>query len=505
VIPLLSPAEVREIDRHAVETLGLPSLALMENAGLGATRELLTRFADRLGHVVIFGGPGQNGGDGWVVARHLRNQGVYVTPVLVGARDKVGGDAATNLAVLEAMGVAVRDADGLDLSSLLSDATLVVDGLFGTGLDRPLGDLFAEVVEAVNACAAPVLALDIPSGVHGESGAIMGVAVRADVTATFAAQKRGLHQHPGRGRAGEIVLVSIGVPGPAPDASEVVLLEEGDVRTLVPPRVDDAHKGSAGRVWIFAGSPGKSGAAVLAGLGALRGGAGLVTLAPRAAAFDAVQGKVTELMSVALDADVDGAAREALDAARSFDAAVVGPGLGVDDDGHRFALSLCRDLPRPLVVDADALSALSAEGDQSLGGAPAARVLTPHPGEAARLAGTSSSDVQADRYGTARSLAKATQAIVVLKGAGTIVAAPDGAMRVCPFGTPALATAGTGDVLSGLIAALLGNGLEPFDAAAAGVLIHALAGEEAAPGDRGILASEVAAAIPRIFGRVLTD
>jgi NAD(P)H-hydrate epimerase len=331
------------------------------------------------------------------------------------------------------------------------------------------------------------------------------VAVTADVTATFAAHKRGLHQHPGRGLAGEIVLISIGVPGPSPDASEVALLEETDLRHLVPARVTDAHKGSAGRVWIFAGSPGKSGAAVLSGLGALRAGAGLVTLAPRAAAFHAVQGEVTELMSAELDADVARASRQALDAARSFDAAVVGPGLGVDDDGRRLALSLCRDLPRPLVVDADGLSALAQESDQSLGGAPAPRVLTPHPGEAARLAGTSTIEVQADRYGTARILAKATQAVVVLKGAGTIVAAPDGEMRVCPFGTPALATAGTGDVLSGVIGALLGSGLEPFDAAAAGVAIHALAGEEAAPGDRGILASEVAAAIPRVLARLLTD
>ncbi len=505
MIPLLSPDEVRAIDQRAVDVLGLPSVALMENAGGGATRALLERFGERLGHVVIFGGPGQNGGDAWVVARHLHIRGVFVTPVLVGPRDKVHGDAATNLAAVEAMGLVVQSADDVELSRLLADATLIVDGLFGTGLDRPLEGRFAEVALAINGSGAPAVALDIPSGVHGASGAILGVAVRAALTTTFAAHKRGLHQHPGRAHAGEIALVSIGVEAPSPGASDVSLLERSDVAELVARRAVDAHKGSAGRVWIFAGSPGKSGAAVLSGLGALRTGAGLVTLAPRAAAFEAVQGKVLELMSAELPGDVEAAAEEARAAARTFDAAVVGPGLGVDDDGRRFALSLCRSLPRPLVVDADALTALASEADQSLGGAPAPRVLTPHPGEAARLTGASSSEVQADRYATARDLAKATQAVVVLKGAGTVIASPDGAMRVCPFGTPALATGGTGDVLSGVIAASLSQGLSPFDAASAGVLLHALAGQWAAASDRGLLASEVAGAIPHVLAETLTD
>jgi len=505
VIPLLSPEAVREIDRHAVETLGLPSLALMENAGAGATHAILARFSDRLGRVVIFGGPGQNGGDAWVVARHLEIRGVKTVPVLVGARDKVRGDAATNLGVLEALGVKVRSADEEDLEAVLAGSTLVVDGLFGTGLDRPLEGPFAEVVRAVAKSEAAVVALDIPSGVHGESGAVLGAAVRADLTTTFAAHKRGLYQHPGRALAGEVKLVSIGVAGPAADASDVTLIERADIPRLVPGRAGDAHKGDAGRVWVFAGSPGKSGAALLAGRGALRAGAGLVTLAPRRAAFGAVSGAVTELMSVELSADLDAALAEAKAAAPGMDAALIGPGLGLDDFGRSFALGLARDLVVPLVLDADALTALAQSGRPSLADANGPRVLTPHPGEAGRLLGCTNREVQDDRYEAARRLATLTGATVVLKGAGTIVAAPNGAMRVCPFGTPALATGGTGDVLAGVVAALLAAGAPAFDAAAAGVALHALAGERAARGDRGLLASEVADAIPGVLsGELLT-
>lgn len=497
MIPLLAPAAVRAIDRHAVSVLGLPSIALMENAGAGATAALVLRFPEHLGRVVLFGGPGQNGGDAWVVARHLTNRGAMVRAILVGSRDRVRGDAATNLAVLEAMGSPVVPLADVDLDDALRDATLVVDGLFGTGLDREMTGDFAAVAEAIARCSAKVVALDVPSGIDGATGAVLGSAVRADLTTTFAADKRGLHQHPGRAYAGEIVWVGIGVPPPTLTDAAVHLLEQSDVRRLVPPRSARAHKGTAGRVFVFAGGPGKSGAAVLAGRGALRAGAGLVTLAPRAEAFAAVSGEMPELMSALLPVDADAALAEALRLAKGIDAAVVGPGLGLDPTGRLIALGLARDLPMPAVLDADALTALADDATSGPLFAKGPRVLTPHPGEAGRLLGCSAAEVEADRYESAKRLVDRTGVTVVLKGAGTIIASPDGTMRVCPFGTAALATGGTGDVLAGVVAGFLAAGLSPFDAASVAVVLHALAGELAATADRGLVASEVADAIPR--------
>ncbi|MBW2464951.1 MAG: NAD(P)H-hydrate dehydratase [Deltaproteobacteria bacterium] len=491
MIPLLSPEESRALDRHAIDGLGVPGVVLMENAGAGAYRALVERFGGKLSSPVIFGGPGNNGGDAWVVARHLENAGIATVPVLVGERGQVSGDARVNLAALEAIRGGVHEGE-VDYSSLCSAATVIVDGLFGTGLDRDLGGAFAAAVRAINASDAPVLALDIPTGVHGGSGAVLGSAVRADVTTTFAAHKLGLHQHPGVALAGQVLLVSIGVP--APESATAMLLERADVARAVPMRAVGAHKGRAGRVWVCAGSPGKVGAALLAGRGALRAGAGLVTLAPRGEVARALVGAIPELMVEALPQNVQRAVELLTE---SCDAAVVGPGFGLDGAAMAVALGIARGLPVPTVLDADALTALAGSPDLSLARAPAPRVLTPHAGEAARLLGTTSAQVQADRYGAARRLAAATGATVVLKGARTLIASADGDLRVCPFGTPALATAGTGDVLAGAIGAFLGAGLSPVEAASSTVVVHALGGEATARGDRGLLASEVADALPK--------
>jgi NAD(P)H-hydrate epimerase len=496
LIPLLTREAVRAIDRHAVETLGLPSLALMENAGAGAASALLARFGDRLAHVCVIGGTGQNGGDAWVVARHLLEHGTTPRCVLVGAEAEVCGDAQRNLAVLRVLGVRVAcvaraDASGA-LDAALDGATLIVDGLFGTGLSRPLDGIAAHVVERINDAGVPVVALDLPSGIDADTGAVLGTAVRAALTTTFAAHKRGLHQHPGVAHAGEVVLVSIGVP--VSPGAPAQLVDRADVAALVAPRGDDAHKGTAGHVLVFAGSPGHTGAAVLAGLGALRGGAGLVTLAPRAEARPAIDAKLLELMSAALPAELDDAARVALTLCEGKRTALLGPGFG---HGDGLARTLALTLPIPCVLDADALTAL---GDDltALRRAAAPRVLTPHPGEAARLLGTSVATVQADRFAAALRLTAQSGHIVVLKGARTIIASPDGALRVCAEGTPALGVAGTGDVLAGAIAAQLApqDGPARLDAVTAAVVLHALAGTLAARADRGLLAHEVADALP---------
>ncbi len=294
--PLLTRAEVRAIDAAAVARLGLPSIVLMENAGRGATEQIALRFADRLTRVVVVAGPGQNGGDGWVVARHLRNRGLEPRCVLVGESARVRGDARTNLEVLRAMGVTVREAGGdpgAVLDEVLAGATLVVDALFGTGLDRPVEGPYAIAVERIDRADAPVVALDLPSGIDADRGQELGVAVHATLTVTFAAHKRGLYQHPGAAHAGEIACVSIGVP--APRGALAARIDPEDVARALPRRAPDVHKGVAGRVLVVAGSPGRTGAAMLSGLGALRGGAGLVTLAARGRAREALDQKVVEL------------------------------------------------------------------------------------------------------------------------------------------------------------------------------------------------------------------
>jgi NAD(P)H-hydrate epimerase len=504
MIPLLGRDALRAIDRDAAERLGLPTLLLMENAGRGAFEAIAAAYPRALDRVVIVGGAGQNGGDGWVVARHLWNAGKLPRVLLVGDRARVAGDARVNLDALERLGVQCTSI-GQDLSPLvhaLSEATLVVDALFGTGLDRPLTGVNAAVVERINACAADVVALDLPSGVDADRGCVLGSAVRAQRTVTFAAHKRGLHQYPGVALAGEISCVSIGVPA-GYDADG--LIEAGDIARWIARRAPDAHKGSAGHVLVIAGAPGRTGAALLAGLGALRGGAGLVTLAARAATRTALDAKVIELMTAELPESPARGLSAGLELAAGKRAVVIGPGFGLDDYGREVSVGLATALEMSAVLDADALTSLGSELGL-LRSARGPRVLTPHPGEAARLLDTDTDDVQADRYGAAQRLAERSGAVVVLKGARTIIAEPGGRMRVCARGTPAMAVAGTGDVLSGVLGALLAQpGIDAFDAASAAVYVHARAGERAARADRGLFASELAAALPLALAECLDE
>ncbi|HKP57129.1 MAG TPA: NAD(P)H-hydrate epimerase, partial [Polyangiales bacterium] len=354
MIPLLTRVEARQLDADASERLGLPSVILMENAGRGAFEALCAEWGARLERVAIVGGIGQNGGDAWVVARHLHNIGRQPHCVLVGDRSKVRGDAAINLRALEQLGVRVpevtADPERSPLMAALSDATLIVDGLFGTGLDRPIGGLYARVIELLNAAAAPRVALDIPSGVDADGGAVLGCAIEADHTITFAAHKRGLHQHPGARLAGRLSCVSIGVPAPA--SASWSQLQAADVHGWLPPRIPDAHKGTGGHVLVIAGAPGRTGAVLLSGLGALRAGAGLVTLMPRASARAALDAKVIELMTADMPAALEEALVAVQDQLSNKHTAVLGPGLGTDDDARALQRLLALELDKPCVLDA---------------------------------------------------------------------------------------------------------------------------------------------------------
>jgi hydroxyethylthiazole kinase-like uncharacterized protein yjeF len=480
----------------AIEELGVVSLVLMENAGRGATDAICEIFDDALDQVVLVGGPGQNGGDAWVIARRLALLGHSPRAVLIGDASSLKGDAQANWALLGKLGIDVVEVSVDEASSLpaqLEDATLIVDGLFGTGLDRPVTSGYADAIQAIEAARAPVVSLDLPSGLDANTGAILGVAPGAALTVTFAGQKRGLHQYPGVEHAGEVRVVDIGIPvAGTPRAS---LWTADDLANLIAPRAEDAHKGTNGHLLVVGGAPGKTGAAVLAGRAAFRAGAGLVTIGARSDSRAALEEKVIELMTAELPEDATKAAVEALCAGKR--AVVLGPGMGLDEIGQAWALAFARHAPVPTIIDADGLSNVAEEGFEFLRDVAAARILTPHPGEAARLLSQTSSDVQRDRYAAADALAEQSGQVVILKGARSIVAA-SGELRVCAEGTPALGVAGTGDVLSGVVGALAMS-LDPVDAAIAGALLHALAGVEASVGDRGLMASEVADAVPVVL------
>jgi NAD(P)H-hydrate epimerase len=497
---LFTRDESREVDRVAVEELGIPSILLMENAGRGATEVLCDVFEDRLEHVVLVGGPGQNGGDAWVVARRLTVLGHRPRAVLVGDPSRLRGDAKLNWELLDKLGIDTHVLSPDAASSFareLEGASLVVDGLFGTGLDRPIEGGYAEVIAAVEAASAPVVALDLPSGLDADTGAIFGVAPGAALTVTFAGHKRGLHQYPGVEHAGEVHLVDIGIPvGGRPSAS---LWTHDDLAALVAPRADDAHKGDNGHLLVVGGAPGKTGAALLAGRAAFRAGAGLVTIGARPDSRAALEEKVIEMMTTELPSAADQAAVEALCEGKR--AVVLGPGMGLDELGASWARAFSRYAPIPTVIDADALTHLAEDGLSTLREAAAPRILTPHPGEAARLLEESTGVIQRDRYAAASTLAEQSGHVAILKGARSI-AAGAGELRVCAEGTPALGVAGTGDVLSGVVGTLAMSAA-PLDAAIAGALLHALAGIEASVGDRGLIASEVADAVPVVLDHLV--
>jgi len=505
---LVGAEEMRAIDRAAIVDLGIPSLQLMARAG-GAVVEAAGPLASANGRFVVVTGAGNNGGDGWVAARLLRDAGREARVVALLPPEELTGDAAA---------VAARAVDaGVPWARFHPDVPLgagpgdvVIDALLGTGLTRPAEGAFAAAIHRIalaRADGARVLAVDVPSGLSADTGRPLGPCVVADATVTFAFQKRGLVLHPGPAHAGAVRVAEIGIPAEAAARVPVAatLLDEASARALVPPRSPGAHKGDAGRLLVVAGSPGKSGAAHLALLGALRGGAGLVTLAARQPVLPFALAGLPEAMSVALAGEADGPL--GLDdlpalaaAARGADALVIGPGIPRGAETGELILALLERVRLPAVLDADALNALAPE-PHALAGLPAPVVVTPHPGEMARLTQRTIEEVQADRLGLAAASARAWRAVVVLKGARTVVADPDGPPAVIPTGNAGLATGGTGDVLAGLCGALLAGGLPAVAAAQAAAWVHGAAGDLVARrlGQRGLMAGDLGEAIGQIW------
>jgi hydroxyethylthiazole kinase-like uncharacterized protein yjeF len=521
---VLTAEQLRAVDRAATEIFGVPTLLLMENAGRGLAA-LVVKEAAALAQsasasalrVRIVCGAGSNGGDGLVAARHLVLAGadadadIDVRVLLAVARDKIAGDAAVALRALEAIGsVAIEDGSvfsGADARRWLADAQVVVDALFGTGLRSDVTGVPAALIQAMNAAPGLKIAVDLPSGTEADTGQVRGVAFRADVTGTMGARKLGFSVDP-EAPAGRVEVIGLGVPirPPAALGPFCHFVEVDQTLATVPRRGPGGHKGTAGHLLVVAGSAGKTGAAFLTSRAAMRAGVGLCTVASTAAGQAALDAKLIEVMSARYsdgdDAAPDGATRITALAA-GMRAVAIGPGIPTGPGMQAAVREVVASLPLPMVVDADALNLLGTQVGALIAAAPAPRVLTPHPGEMARLLGLTTAEVQRTRVASARRLAAETGAVVVLKGARTLIAIADGTVFINPTASPALGTAGSGDVLTGVIGALLAQGMDALAAATLGVLAHGLAGERAAEplGGLGLVAGDLPDAIARVMAQ----
>jgi NAD(P)H-hydrate epimerase len=475
---LWTAAQVRELDRRAIETHGIAGRELMERAGCAALDALLQRWPAAREVTVLCGG-GNNAGDGYVLARRAMQRGLAAKVVALAAPETLRHDAAAACANYQAAGGAIEPWTG---GVLPGDGPLV-DGLLGTGLDRALEGRYAEAVAALNASGRPVLALDIPTGLHADTGRILGVAVRASVTVCFIGLKLGLFTGRGRACAGEMLFAGLDVPerieaGLEPAARR---LEPACLRDWLGPRARDAHKGHFGHVLVVGGDHGMGGAALLAGRAALRSGAGLVSIATRPAHAAAMFAAQPELMCRGVEAP-----RELEPLLERATVLVAGPGLGRSGWAQEL-LAAALDSGLPCILDADALNLLSEHPRRIARG-----VLTPHPGEAARLLDSTAPEIEADRPAALRALQSRFGAVVVLKGAGTLVAGAGPVPWLCDAGNPGMASGGMGDVLSGLIGGLAAQLHDLERAACAGVLVHALAADDAAAaGERGLAAGDL--------------
>jgi len=513
---LVTAAEIQQMDGETIRSFGIPGRVLMENAGRGVTRVLFDKFPATAGRrLAVLAGRGNNGGDGFVVARYAAQRGLAVAVYLLATAGRVTGDARANLDLLGPLEVPVVEIpDGQSLmerKTAMAHHDIWVDAVFGTGLNSDIRGHYRDAIDLINGFDRPVLAVDIPSGVNADNGQICGTCIRADATVTFAFPKIGHTVFPGRQYTGSLEIIDIGIPPHIADtvAPRQRLTTPADVTGSLVRRTPDAHKGDTGHLLVIAGSTGKTGAAVMTCEAAMRTGAGLVSLGAPRSLNAVLETMLVEVMTAPLPETGEGALSQKagdqiellLPGKRCL---AIGPGLGPADETGQLVRQLLRQCKIPMVIDADALNHIA--GERALFEklkAPA--VLTPHPGEMARLTGLSTARVQRDRVSCAREFAVATGTIVVLKGAGTIIATADGHIHVNPTGNPGMASGGMGDVLTGIIAGFIAQGISPEMAAVTGVYLHGAAADALASAGTptGYLASEIMEQIPEQLGLLL--
>lgn len=507
---LISAAQMQNMDQRAIEDIGLLGALMMENAGRAAAIALKADAQGLFpGPVLVLAGAGNNGGDGYVVARILHGWGWQVRTLVLAEESRISGDAALMLRVLQRLGATVTfilEIDQLRTQLDLCVPRLIVDALLGTGLNTEVRGFYLAALELVAQVDARVVALDLPSGVNASDGRMMGRALKADQTLSFHHGKIGHASRPGSDYVGDLKVLDIGIPyaldALAITAAEVSLLDSQSACQLLPERSDQGHKGSFGHLLVVAGAPGYTGAAALCSQAGLRSGAGLTTLFSPAQLYPVMAQKLTEVMTRSLTGPGDCLTgqhcQEIINFAARAQALVMGPGLGQQPETFEAVRQLLSQCPCPLVLDADALNALVGATELLQHSRNFAPILTPHPGEFSRLLGCSIAEIEADRFRLARQFALDYGVVLLLKGARTLIADPLGQVRINPTGNVGLATAGSGDVLTGLIGGLLAQGLNPFDAASLGAWLHGSAADLLAAqiGPAGLMATDLLNEIP---------
>jgi NAD(P)H-hydrate epimerase len=511
---VVTAQQMREIDQEAINDYGIPGVVLMENAGIQVVRKLEEQFPPIEGKkIAIMAGRGNNGGDGFVIARHLHNRGSQVKVYLLGKPEQIRGDARINLDIIAKMGLEIRETHSLDHLNDIPTFDLLIDAILGTGLTSPVQGFYQEVISFMNSSGKPIVSVDIPSGLSSDSSQLIGTTIKADLTVTFGLPKLSLILYPAASQVGKLTIADISLPKVLLNKGEIKinLLTQEMIRGYIPPRKPEAHKGDFGHVLVVAGSWGKTGAAAMTSYAALRAGAGLVTLALPRSLNVAMETTIPEVMTLPLPETAEGTinltAKEEilnfLDKLR-IELLVIGPGLTNNPQTAQLVRELLTEVSLPIVLDADGINALISYRD-ILMSRRFPLIMTPHPGEIARLLDMSVQAIQRDRVGLAQRFAQEYDLYLILKGAITVIADGQGNVFLNPTGNPGMATGGMGDVLTGMVGGFLSQRWPILNAINAAVYLHGLAGDQAAKalGPMGITARDVLDRIPLAIKAVL--
>jgi len=514
---VVSALQMKNLDRRAIEEFGIPGIVLMENAGRG-TIEVIDKYfpAMSMKKIIVIAGSGNNGGDGFVIGRHLLNRGVEVEAFLLGHKAKVSGDAKVNMVLYQKLRPVKelhRQEDLMKFQTQIGDADLIIDAILGTGVNTEVRGLYRDIIDYINSLPTPVVSVDIPSGIDASTGKILGTAIYADLTVTFGLPKIGLLIHPGLDRVGILEVADISIPPylVQEENIQVELLEAHKLFPLLKQRDSNSHKGNYGHVLIIAGSVGKTGAAAMSSDAALRIGAGLVTLGIPASLNPVMEVKLTEVMTEPLaETDSQTLSTKSLPRIQELiegkEVLALGPGISTHSETIAIVQHIIRNSRTSLIVDADGINALGKK-PSVLHEAQCPIILTPHPGEMARITGTSIKEVQDDRIGVAKKFAQEYGVVLVLKGARTIIAEPNGNVYINCTGNPGMASGGIGDVLTGMIAGLVAQGYTISEASRLGVFLHGYIADEITDqrGEVGLTATDIINRIPLSLKEVMSE